>query len=130
MAFTLRSYYDGSRGRPRPGTEGQIEHAERYMTLAGYSGTDEAWQVFESRWAEMLSRWPCDYLHMADAHALRGQFTKARGWTGTKVHKCIADAFNTCLSPTGWGDYRDQFISACCTVNLSDHKRFVTDYLS
>jgi hypothetical protein len=121
MALALRGYYDGSSGR--------VGNTAHYLTLAGYAGTDEAWQAFEGLWAEMLSRWPdCDYLHMADANALQGQFTATRGWTHRKVRQLIADAVNTCLTQTGWRDFKDQFVSSRCTVNLDDYRRFMDEY--
>jgi hypothetical protein len=107
LAVTIRSYFDGSGNwnrRSKPAS------ADKFLTLAGYAATPLAWATFESMWAEMLGRWPnIRYLHMADAKALRGQFTKAQGWSKNKVMELVIDVVNNCLTQAGWGEFRDQF---------------------
>jgi hypothetical protein len=33
------------------------------------------------------------------------------------------DLFNKCLSPTGWGEFKDHFYGVACTINMQDYKR-------
>lgn len=126
LAMALKAYYDGSGKWSRKQRGGKPDH---YLTLAGYVATAEAWAAFEVRWAEMLARWPGLHdIHMSDANSLKNQFDRKHGWDETRVRKLLEDVFNHCLSPTGWGDFKRQFVGGTCTVNLDDYRRFVDEY--
>ena len=111
LAYAIKAYYDSSRT------------CSKFMTLAGYVGTPEAWEAFEPRWCEVLSRWPCTALHTSDAYALRGEFTIERGWTLDRVRAFILDLFNNCTAPIGRDEFRGGFVGASCTINLEDYRR-------
>lgn len=115
MVTTIRAYYDGS-GNPR-------DSQAQFLTLAGYAGTANAWQAFEKKWASVLQRHGCEYLHMREAWSLVGEFAKRKGWAKEKVQSLLADLFNECLSPIGWQNFKGQFYGASCIVNLADYKK-------
>jgi hypothetical protein len=119
LALVMKAYYDSSGNSKDPNT--------RFLTLAGYVGTANAWQQFEERWDRVLQRWGCSYLHMSDAYLLRKEFAKTKGWTKDRVNALLRDLFNECLSKTGRGDFKDEFYGASCTVNLEDYAKASAD---
>ncbi len=116
VAVTGKAYYDGSGKKDT-----------QFLTLAGYAGTLPAWLQFEEAWAKVLERHNCSFLHMADAFFLRNEFSFANGWTHDKVNALLIDLLNECLSQTGWGDYRNEFVGVSSTVNLEDYHRACND---
>ncbi len=119
MAIAIQAYYDGSGKSEDPNV--------RFLTLAGYVGTPNAWQQFEERWHRVLQRWDCAYLHMNEARSLKGEFAARKGWTKDRVNVLLQDLFNECLSPIGWGEFKGEFYGASCTVNLEDYRRACAD---
>ena len=119
LAITLRAYYDGSGTAHDPNA--------RFLTLAGYVGTPNAWRHLEERWCRVLQRWECAYLHMKDADSLQEEFAEEKGWTTARVKGLLQDLFNECLSPTGWEEFKGEFHGASCTVNLKDYARACAD---
>ncbi|MFC1871376.1 DUF3800 domain-containing protein [Chloroflexota bacterium] len=115
----IQAYYDGSGKSDDPNA--------RFLTLAGYAGTPNAWQQFEKRWDQILQRWGCHYLHMSEAHSLQQEFAAAKGWTKNRVNGLLQDLFNECLSPTGWEKFKGEFYGASCTVNLEDFAKVCVD---
>lgn len=114
MAVAIRVYCDGS---------GKVDSGNEFVTLAGYAGTPSAWAKLEKCWATVLARWSCSYLHMADANALRGNFSPENGWSADKVRGLLKDLFNHCLSPAGWAQSGERFVGAACTINLENYRR-------
>ena len=113
MSVTLKIYCDGSGSSSDP--------KARYLTLAGYIGNFDAWEEFKRRWAEVLKRWGCSYLHMVDAWELCGEYS---GWTKKQVTNFIGELFNNCFVPIGRGErYKGQFYGVSCTVNLDDNRK-------
>lgn len=119
LAIAIRAYYDSSGKSDDPNT--------RFLTLAGYAGTANAWQQFEERWDRVLQRWGCSYLHMSDAYLLQQGFAETKGWTKDRVNGLLRDLFNECLSPTGWVNFKGEFYGASCTVNLEDYTKASAD---
>jgi hypothetical protein len=119
LAVAVQAYYDGSGKSDDPNAQ--------YLTLAGYAGTPNAWRQFEECWSRVLKRWGCQYLHMNEAHSLQGEFVAEKGWTESRVDSLLADLFNECLSPTGWGNLKGEFYGASCTVNLQDYRKACAD---
>lgn len=119
LAIAIQAYYDSS-GKSK-------DSNTRFLTLAGYVGTPNAWRRFEELWNNVLQRWDCSYLHMSDAYLLRKEFAKSKGWTQERVNGLLRDIFNECLSPTGWRDFKDEFYGASCTVNLEDYTKASAD---
>ena len=115
LAVAIQAYYDGS------GKSNNL--TTKFLTLAGYAGTPDAWCQFEKCWAKVLQRWDCKYLHMKEANSLQEEFVISKGWTRERVSALLADLFNECLSPTGWVDFKGQFYGASCTVNLMDYRK-------
>jgi hypothetical protein len=115
LAIAIKAYIDSSGKSDDPRTG--------FLTLAGYIGTPSAWQHFEERWQRVLQRWGCSYLHMSDAYLLREEFSESKGWTRDRVGALLRDIFNECFSKTGWGDFKDKFYGASCTVNLADYAK-------
>ncbi len=112
MAIALKAYYDGS-GKSHPNSK------DRFLSLGGYAGTWPAWEALERRWAEVLSRWPCEYMHMHDAFHLNDHFAEKRGWTHEMVEQLQRELSNECLSPIA-NEFRGQFVGTCCTVSLDE----------
>lgn len=75
----VRSYYDGSKGS--------------WIVLAGLSSPDDGWGDFEQEWNRILAnRNPrASYMHMTDAKALQGDFSRDKGWDESKVNQLIND---------------------------------------
>lgn len=126
VAITLQGYYDGS-GSP-PSTD-----RGRTMALAGYAATLPVWAAFEDEWWKTLdddsNRPKCRYLHMTDANALQGEFSKDRGWTKESVHRLIVDLFNRCFSPRGLvKDSAEALIGAACWIDLGAYERVCEEY--
>lgn len=122
LAMLIKAYYDGS-------GKSDANSGCRFLTLAGYAGTQDAWLFFEERWTRVLARWsargdvaPIGCLHMADAHHLYQDFAPERGWDEAKVRQLVRDLFNEALSPTCW-EFRRTFAGASCTVNLGDFRK-------
>jgi len=119
LGSTIQAYYDGS---------GRLDDPKaRFLTLAGYVGTTNAWRQFEERWKRVLLRWNCAYLHLNEAHYLQKEFAASKGWTKDRVNGLLQDLFNECLSPVGWGEFKGEFYGASCTVNLEDYAKACTD---
>lgn len=116
LAITIQAYYDGSGKSDDPNA--------RFLTLAGYVGTPDAWQQFKECWDRVLQRYGCSYLHMSEACLLQGEFA---GWTKDRVNGLLQDLFNECFSPTGWGNFKGEFYGASCTVNLQDYAKASAD---
>lgn len=112
MSVLLKVCCDGSGSTSDPNA--------KYLTLAGYIGTFDAWAEFERRWDKVLRRWGCSYLHMVDAWSFRGEFS---GWTEKQVKAFLGDLFNKCFTPIGRGKkYKGKFYGISCTVNLNDYR--------
>ena len=116
MAVTLQGYYDGS------GSAGTS------VALAGYAATHSVWSTFEVEWWRVLAddtnRPACRYLHMREANALRGEFSRERGWTRDAVDSLLRDLFNGCFSPYGLHrDVPDALVGAACWVDLKAYER-------
>jgi hypothetical protein len=119
MAAAIQAYFDGSGQTARRKRDGS--RVSRFVTLAGYIAIPDAWRVFNQRWAALLDRLSCDYLHMAN-------FNARNGWPPDRVAELVRDAFNTCLAPLGWEAYHRQFFGAACTVDLEDYDRACRDH--
>jgi hypothetical protein len=124
MTTTIKAYYDGS-GKSHP------HNQCRYLTLAGFAGTPEAWAAFEPRWVDVLSRERpgterCEYFNSSEARTLHGHFSAARGWTPIKVRELRRDLHNDCIALTR-AEHPHQFVGASCTVDLDDFRRAVAE---
>jgi hypothetical protein len=87
LAF-LHAYIDDSASEQR----------DRRLFMAGYLNRAEAWALFSDAWHEELQATPSiDYLKMAEANSLRGQFDRRKGWTkqkrDEKLH-CLASVIS------------------------------------
>lgn len=116
MSVAIKAYYDSSGKIDDPNT--------RYLTLAGYAGSPNAWRLFEERWSRVLKRHGCAYMHMREFNSSQGNF---KGWTKPKKNELKKDLFNECFSEIGWGQYKGEFVGASCTINLNDYDRACTD---
>jgi hypothetical protein len=115
MAVAIRAYFDSS---------GKTDDPEaRFITLAGYVGPPAAWLQFEKNWSEVLKHHNCQYLHMNEAHRLKGEFSRSKGWTTSRVLSLLTELFNECLIPAGWTNFKGQFSGASCTINLEDFRK-------
>jgi hypothetical protein len=126
VAITVKGYYDGT-GSPATLYRGEI------IGLAGYAARPEVWDVFESKWWQILadsaSRPPCRYLHMREARALRGEFSRDRGWTQEKVQTLLQDLFNECFSRRGLAQpIPEVLVGASCSVDLDAYDRVCERY--
>jgi hypothetical protein len=115
VAAVIRGFYDGS---------GQLTHGGRFLSLAGYAATPEAWKAFEERWETVLKKHGAPFLHMKELKQLRGPY---EGWTEQQAQALLVDLMNDALSPIGRGDYFGQFVGASCSVNLVDYTRLVAE---
>ena len=116
LAVAIKAYCDGS-GK-------SDDRNSVYLTLASFIAEPDAWDVFERRWGEALARHRCEYLHMKDAKALRGNFST---WTHERVNHLLLDLKDSCLSAEAVKDY-GMFVCAHCTVNLADYHSVAETY--
>ncbi len=116
MAVAIKAYCDGS-GK-------SDDRNSRYLSLAGFIAGPEAWDAFERRWGEVLARHGCEYLHMKDANALRGNFST---WTHERVNRLLSNLKDSCLSAKAVNDY-GTFVCAHCTVKLADYYSVAATY--
>ena len=73
----LKGYHDGS---------GKKEHPDaRFVTLAGYSATNETWTHFEKHWQRCLDKFDIPYFHMVEAIAGEPPFPREKGWDSNKA---------------------------------------------
>ena len=121
MAVVIRGYYDCSDTHEGP---------RRSITLAGYAATLEKLAELDALWPSVLAgdgkRPAVSCLHMTDAYALKGAFTRKNGWTRTHVWSLFGDVAH-CLSKVGQRREGDQytFLGATCTIPLDDYERAV-----
>src|SRR5688572_4922668 len=126
MAIAIKGYYDGS-GSPATSGRGEI------LSLAGYGARPAVWDAFEAEWWQVLdddtNRPKCRWLHMTDANALQNEFTPANGWDKSAVRRLLADLFNRCFSPRGFGcEVPDAVIGAACSVDLAAYERVCAEF--
>jgi hypothetical protein len=105
----IRAYYDGSSDEKRA----------NWLTLANFSGTDEAWNAFEAERGNVLSQHNAPrsidgspFIHMADAMKQGQEFS---GWTIGQVKALVFELVKAINCHSLYG--------AVCTVNLVDYKR-------
>jgi len=80
----LMAYYDGSG-----------LHADfPVLTLAGMVASQSVWTHFGPRWNEVLARYGIDRFRMSDAQALKGTFSRKKGWTEELVRDIVKDLWN------------------------------------
>lgn len=96
--MTIKAYFDGSGKSDNPDC--------RYLTLAGYVGTEDAWAAFEKAWDRVLNRWGCNYIHMREA--------KHRG--------ALRDLISVCFGDIGCTTHKTAFCGAACTVDLEAYR--------
>jgi hypothetical protein len=119
MPVAIQAYFDGSRSAKQP-------RGER-LTLASYMATSDCWSELGRRWNRLLAgdgkRPSCRFLHMKDLQALRGEFSREKGWNEEARGALLRDMNNDCLSPLSRVDFKDQFYGAVCTIELDDYER-------
>ena len=117
---TVVGFYDGS-------SSDQNGKTVR-ITLAGYAAKLHIWRDVENVWRRVLAddskRPRATYLHMRQAHSLRGEFRVESGWTSAKVDSLLNELSNLCLSPYGTKEpIEDSLVGAACTVEIDDYRR-------
>jgi hypothetical protein len=72
VLIVVRAYLDSS-GKPH----------ERRVTLAAFCACDEAWNMMEYAWRDVLLGHPLkpNYIHMKELCHLQKEFSKQKGWT-------------------------------------------------
>lgn len=80
----LRAYYDGS----------GLHADSAVFTLAGVVASQSVWTQFELRWNAVLAQHRTDKFHMSDAQALKGTFSREKGWTEELVGDIVRDLWN------------------------------------
>ena len=115
VSLVVKGYFDGSVTGP-------------YVTLAGFAGSIAAWHALYGTWNEVVERWlqqggpHFDFMHMTDAHALRGQFSPENGWTEDLVKNLVDRFFRDCLHPVCLS-MKDQMRAVSVTVNSDEYSR-------
>jgi hypothetical protein len=106
----IKVYHDGSGKQDNPGS--------RFVTLAGFCGSDKTWDALEREFCKVLvaHKAPtfsgCPYIHMKEAWlATKGDFS---GWSVDRLSELVMELLS--LIPEDL-----QFI--CCTVDLGDFER-------
>lgn len=110
----IRGYFDGSEGE-----SGRV-------TLAGYIASPDVWSRFDPSWSGVLRGFepPCSYLHMVDAMAQRGQFSRANGWSADLVDDLLRQLVHKCLLPSAWtGPDGPSLLKLYCTIDAADWAR-------
>jgi len=117
--MAIRAYYDGS---------GKVEDQNcKFLTLAGYVGTDDSWRTLEAEWREILikhyaprSDTGSPYFHMKEA--VPG-WDGYKGWTYERLRPLWIDLVNL-LSRID----RANLIGFSCTVDLDGHRSIIPHF--
>jgi hypothetical protein len=122
VSVVLKGYFDGSIG------------GADYITLAGLSGSFNAWTMLEERWARAVAPWKSPRAsptfkswHSNDAFSLHGEFDKANGWNEKESWRVAHAIFNDCLSPVCWGK-KKEFCVASATVEMDAYRRACNEF--
>jgi hypothetical protein len=112
----MKAFYDGSIG--------EDENGDKWITLAGITGTDTVWAEFEARWKTMLEqRYPiAPYIHMIELLGDEDPFEPLVGWDVDNKRQLIQDAV-VLLSQMNKAGFR----MAWCSINESARLRAEID---
>ena len=87
----------------------------KWFVLAGYAGTVEQWDLFDSLWLEALNRHPrIEYFHAAEAESCRGPF---QGWDEKQRNAKIDSLIDVIEQCACW--------SICARVRQSDYDEII-----
>lgn len=101
----IQSYFDAS-GKTR-------DRSAQYLTLAGYSGTEDAWSEFGTNWGSILQRHEASYFHCKEAIHARGEFIK---WSKEHVRVLMKELINVLAKIN-----RQDLLGFSCIVALNDY---------
>lgn len=117
MSAVLKGCFDGSAG------------AQKYLSLAGFSGSSDAWTDLETRWQRAVSPWKAprsgptfNVWHSSEAFASKGEFSSDRGWTEKEANRVCNAIFRDCLMPV-CTERRAEFCASSATVDLEQYGR-------
>lgn len=105
----LKSYFDKS---------GQEDAS--HLTLGAVAASDSVWVELEDDWNGFLAEHdpPAAYMHLVEAVPLRGEFSKAKGWTDDKVFGVI----NSLLSLLT-GVVKTKYMHITVTVDMAAYRK-------
>ncbi len=112
--IAVQCYFDGSKGN-----DGS---SSKWLTLAGYIGSDVFWGSFDGLWRKMLrERYPvAPYIHMYELLGHDDPFERVAGWTDDKISDLINDALNLLQQIN-----RRAFCSFVCSVDVTAHTQLL-----
>jgi Protein of unknown function (DUF3800) len=113
--MALKAYYDGS---------GKSDNlACKFVTLAGFSASQETWDVLEPEWKRLVKSHGANYFHASEAWALHEEFDQIKGWDSTKVSRLANELLQLIANFRRYDDpSRTDLLGFSCTVNLADHR--------
>src|SRR5271170_2812893 len=78
--MTFKGYFDGAR-----------DAKAKRITIAMVCGENDHCDQFTSNWRSILAIHRAPFLHLTDAMALQGEFSKKKGWDELRVDAFISD---------------------------------------
>jgi len=113
----LKAYFDGS------GKGGDPQC--KFLTLAGFSGTEETMVSFQEGWKQIVNDSGADYLHMAEAWPLKGQFSPDKRWTSKRRDDLVRNLIRY-LADYRHFDETTDLLGFSCTIDLSAYRRVLS----